>query len=851
VGKVSEGESDPEVKTDPDDSGRVAALAAAAAAFSDAVPDIDALLAIVAEQISRTTGDFCAVVLLSPDGQRIEPVAAYHRDPTVVEDANVLIGSSIQIDASGPWKTALQERRSIFIEIDPDNLPANLAPHQARHIKRWRMRQAVMIPMIAQGRVVGGLNLNRMEGSTPLTEDDVKLLESLATRAARAIATAQLMRDQKLTANELETRVSDRTKELTTANQFLDSLLENIPNMIFVKDAKDLRFVRFNLAGEDLLGFSRDELIGKNDFDFFPADQAEQFISADRETLRKGQLVDIPEENIQTKAKGARVLHTRKIPVLDASGEPSFLLGISEDITEAKKVQEALRQAQEEAEKASRAKSQFLANMSHELRTPLNAILGFSALLRDDATGRLDEATRLRFLNQIHSSGQHLLELINDVLDLSKVEAGQMDLLLQPVELGQLIDEVRATVEPLARTKSVALNIVLAPELRLVADPAKVRQMLLNLVSNAIKFTPSGGRIDIRRRRLEALIEISVTDTGIGIAEEDLGRLFTEFQQLDAGRGQRQEGTGLGLALTKRFAELHGGRVSVESKLGKGSTFTLHLPIQPPMPRAAAPVTPAPTAEIDLTRPLVLVVDDNPEAAEILVHHLDTGGFRTALARNGLEALKMARDLNPAAITLDILLPEIDGWEVLNRLKADETTRNIPVVVVSVVDNAALGSALGAFDYFVKPVDGQALLSRLGEYTFTTKVKTEPVRVLVVDDEPANLDLMDALLKPAGFEVIRATGGNEGIELAKSRMPSLVLLDLMMPGVTGFDVVEALRDDDATRSIPIMVLTAKTLTEDDKKALNGQVAAIFQRNSMAGPELTGWLRGIVARRLTL
>jgi PAS domain S-box-containing protein len=848
---VSEGESDPEVKTDPDDSGRVAALAAAAAAFSDAVPDIDALLAIVAEQISRTTGDFCAVVLLSPDGQRIEPVAAYHRDPTVVEDANVLIGSSIQIDASGPWKTALQERRSIFIEIDPDNLPANLAPHQARHIKRWRMRQAVMIPMIAQGRVVGGLNLNRMEGSTPLTEDDVKLLESLATRAARAIATAQLMRDQKLTANELETRVSDRTKELTTANQFLDSLLENIPNMIFVKDAKDLRFVRFNLAGEDLLGFSRDELIGKNDFDFFPADQAEQFISADRETLRKGQLVDIPEENIQTKAKGARVLHTRKIPVLDASGEPSFLLGISEDITEAKKVQEALRQAQEEAEKASRAKSQFLANMSHELRTPLNAILGFSALLRDDATGRLDEATRLRFLNQIHSSGQHLLELINDVLDLSKVEAGQMDLLLQPVELGQLIDEVRATVEPLARTKSVALNIVLAPELRLVADPAKVRQMLLNLVSNAIKFTPSGGRIDIRRRRLEALIEISVTDTGIGIAEEDLGRLFTEFQQLDAGRGQRQEGTGLGLALTKRFAELHGGRVSVESKLGKGSTFTLHLPIQPPMPRAAAPVTPAPTAEIDLTRPLVLVVDDNPEAAEILVHHLDTGGFRTALARNGLEALKMARDLNPAAITLDILLPEIDGWEVLNRLKADETTRNIPVVVVSVVDNAALGSALGAFDYFVKPVDGQALLSRLGEYTFTTKVKTEPVRVLVVDDEPANLDLMDALLKPAGFEVIRATGGNEGIELAKSRMPSLVLLDLMMPGVTGFDVVEALRDDDATRSIPIMVLTAKTLTEDDKKALNGQVAAIFQRNSMAGPELTGWLRGIVARRLTL
>jgi CheY-like chemotaxis protein/two-component sensor histidine kinase len=454
-------------------------------------------------------------------------------------------------------------------------------------------------------------------------------------------------------------------------------------------------------------------------------------------------------------------------------------------------------------------------------------------------------------LNQIHSSGQHLLELINDVLDLSKVEAGQMDLLLQPVELGQLIDDVRATVEPLARTKSIALNIVLAPELRLVADPAKVRQMLLNLVSNAIKFTPSGGRIAIRRRRIESAVEISVTDTGIGIAEKDLGRLFTEFQQLDAGRGQRQEGTGLGLALTKRMAELHGGQVTVESEPGKGSTFTLRLPVQPKMRRAPAPVTPPPPAEIDLSRPLVLVVDDNPEAAEILVHHLDTGGFRTELARTGPEALTMARDLRPAAITLDILLPEVDGWEVLNRLKADEATRNIPIVVVSVVDNAALGLALGAFDYFVKPVDGKALLSRLTEYTFTTKVKTEQVSVLVVDDEPANLDLLEALLKPAGFGVLRAGGGQEGIDMAKSLLPNLILLDLMMPKVSGFDVVEALRGEEATRAIPIMVLSAKSLTGDDRRALNGQVAAIFQRNSVAGSELTTWLRRIVTKKQTV
>src|ERR1700686_2353254 len=298
------------------DTGRLAAIAAASGAFSDAVPDREALLAIVAEQISRATGDFCSVVLLSPDGQHIEPVAAYHPDPEVVKDAGALLGIPIELSAAGPWKTVIQKRRPVVTAIDPDHLPANLAPHQARHIQKWRIREAAMIPMVSQDRVVGGLNLNRMEGSSPFREEEIKLLESLATRAASAITTAQLMLTQKKTANELEATVIGRTAELSTANLFLDSMIENMPNMIFVKDAKELRFVRFNLAGEDLLGFSRDELMGKNDFDFFPADQAERFISADRETLRNRHLVDIPEETIQTKNKGTRTLHTKKIPLL-------------------------------------------------------------------------------------------------------------------------------------------------------------------------------------------------------------------------------------------------------------------------------------------------------------------------------------------------------------------------------------------------------------------------------------------------------------------------------------------------------------------------------------------------------
>jgi len=848
---VSRGESGPPPGTEADEPGRLGAIGAAADAFSEAVPDMEALLGIVAEHISRATGNFCSVVLLSPDGKRIEPVAAFDANPSVLQDARAFLGVPIELDAAGPWKSVFSNRRPVVVSIDPDHLPASIAPHQARHIQKWRIREAAMIPMVAGDRVVGGLNLNRMEGSPPLGEDDIKLLESLATRAARAIATAQFMRDQKTTASELEIQMTERTLELGAANQFLDSIIENIPNMIFVKEATGLRFIRLNRAGEDLLGFPSDELMGKNDFDFFPADQAERFISADRETLRNRDLVDIPEETIQTNKKGPRILHTKKIPILDATGEPAFLLGISEDITEAKKTQEALHHAQEEAERANRVKSQFLASMSHELRTPLNAILGFSELLSDDTTGRFDEATRRRFLDQIHSSGQHLLQLINDILDLSKVEAGQMELQLQSVDLGSLINEARETVEPLAQIKAIALHAEPGPELHLIADAAKVKQMLLNLLSNAIKFTPNGGSIQIRGRQVDSWVEIAVSDTGIGIAAENLGRLFTEFQQLDAGPGRQQEGTGLGLALTRRFAELHGGQVTVESVLGKGSTFTLRLPLEATAHRGPAPLEPSPVIANDLGRPLVLVVDDNPQAAEILARTMGTGGFRIKVAHTGPEALSMARDLKPVAITLDILLPEVDGWEVLNRLKADEATRNIPVIVVSVVDNPALGRALGAFDYFVKPVDGKALLSRLSQYRFTTKVKSGPVRVLVVDDEQANLDLLEALLEPAGFGVIRAGGGQEGIDLARSQMPDLILLDLMMPDLTGFDVVEALRAEEATRSIPIMVLTAKALTEDDKRALNGQVAAIFQRNSVAGTELIAWLRRVVAQRQNL
>jgi signal transduction histidine kinase/CheY-like chemotaxis protein/CHASE3 domain sensor protein len=506
---------------------------------------------------------------------------------------------------------------------------------------------------------------------------------------------------------------------------------------------------------------------------------------------------------------------------------------------------EDLRNANNQLLDANRHKTMFLANMSHELRTPLNAILGFSELLRDDDKGQFDAPTGHRFLEQIHTSGQHLLDLINDILDLSKIEAGQMELHAERIDVAESVGLVLSTVEPLAKTKNISLETDSGRGLHLVADPVKLKQMLLNLVSNAIKFTPTGGRVAIQARQVESWIEIAVTDTGIGIAETDLERLFTEFQQLDAGHGRQQEGTGLGLALTRRFAELHGGEVQVKSVPAKGSTFTLRLPVEAKRSIALEPDEVGRIGLMSADRPLVLVVEDNPEAAEILARHLEAGGFRMSIARTGTQALSMARDLLPVAITLDILLPEIDGWEVLTRLKGDELTRNIPVVFISVMDNPALGKALGALDYFVKPVDRSALLSRLDRYRFTAKVQRGEIRVLLVDDEPANLDLLEALLEPEGYKVLRASGGKEGIEVARAQQPQLILLDLMMPGVTGFDVVEVLRTDEATRAIPIMVLTSKRLTSGDKAALNGCVAAVFERNSVAGSELVAWLRAFV------
>jgi CheY-like chemotaxis protein/anti-sigma regulatory factor (Ser/Thr protein kinase) len=420
-----------------------------------------------------------------------------------------------------------------------------------------------------------------------------------------------------------------------------------------------------------------------------------------------------------------------------------------------------------------------------------------------------------------------------------------MELRLQDVAVEPVIAQAVELVEPLAAEKHITIRSEASSVGEVLADAGKLKQMLLNLVSNAIKFTPEGGTVTITARRLQGSVEIAVADTGIGISDADQAKIFTEFHQVDPGPGRRQQGTGLGLALTRRFALLHGGDVRVTSKVGAGSVFTLRLPLQ------VAAVVPADEkvdgAAADPSRPLVLIIEDDVAAAELLTRQLQAAGFRTHVARTGTEAIAKARAMHPAAITLDILLPELDGWEVITRLKREEETSSIPVVVVSVVDNPELGKALGALDYFVKPVDGKLLVDRLRRLKLKTAVEGAATSVMVVDDEPANRQWLARILEPAGFEVIEASGGREAIELAKARPPDLVLLDLMMPDVTGFDVVEALRADPRTSQTPIMILTARHLTEADKRHLNGHVSTILSRGSLGAADLLGLLQQVVEK----
>jgi signal transduction histidine kinase/DNA-binding response OmpR family regulator len=492
-----------------------------------------------------------------------------------------------------------------------------------------------------------------------------------------------------------------------------------------------------------------------------------------------------------------------------------------------------------ELQAASAAKSDFLAAMSHELRTPLNAIIGFSELLLETDDDAADVAVVRSYADHIHGSGLHLLDLINEILDLAKVEAGRLELKIVAFDVDELLAQVAATMRPLAERKSIAVETALPAGTEMRGDPARIRQVAFNLLSNAIKFTGPGGKVRLEAEADHDEVRISVVDNGPGIAADDIGRIFEAFEQV----GGDAEGTGLGLALSRRLAEAHGGRIAVSSVVGKGSWFTVHLPRRTGakvVEQAVEEAVSATTTRSDA--PTVLVIEDDPAAAELLRLHLGGAGFAVTTTASGVEGLAWARQQKPDAIVLDILLPDLDGWEVLQKLKGSPATRSIPVLVASCIDDRPLGLALGAVDYFVKPITREPLLEALGRLTFTTKVRTRTVTALIIDGDPDAVGRYRSVLEPEGFRVLWAADAAAGRDQARSLKPDLILVDVLLGGGDAFDLIAGLKHESATAGIPIWVTTPETLEADDKARLNGNVIGIVQTGDGALEALRTWLR---------
>jgi len=541
---------------------------------------------------------------------------------------------------------------------------------------------------------------------------------------------------------------------------------------------------------------------------------------------------------------------------------------------ELRQINEQLVQSEQRAQAATRAKSQFLANMSHELRTPLNAIIGYSEMLAEEAQD-LGQAGYLPDLQKIQSAGRHLLGLINDILDLSKIEAGKMTLNLESFDVAKMVHEVAATVQPLVAKNGNKLEVSCAEDVgEMYADLTKVRQTLFNLLSNASKFTEKGLiRLEVSRSeigdgrdgtgavrasqapmpatdsRLPSSIFhllFQVSDTGIGMTPEQIAKVFEAFTQAEASTSKKYGGTGLGLAICRRFCQLMGGELTVQSTPGQGSAFTVKLPVRvedPAKSRAegGTSVTEMRKAPTISSGPLVLVIDDDPSVHDLMQRSLAKEGFRVEVALTGQQGLDMAAKLKPTVITLDVMMPGMDGWAVLSALKSNRELADIPVIMMTIVDDKNLAFSLGAAEYLTKPIDWERLNVLLEKYRRTAASRT----VLVIDDDPQARDLLKRALEKNGWQVYEAENGSAGLAAFTTRRPALILLDLLMPEMDGFEFMHELRRRPEGGHVPVIVITSKNITAEDRQRLNGHVTQILQKGGYSIEQLLEEIQRLV------
>ncbi|NNM82110.1 MAG: response regulator [Burkholderiales bacterium] len=670
-------------------------------------------------------------------------------------------------------------------------------------------------------------------------EAEVRVIQALADSTSLAMENVRVY-------GELEQRVRQRTSELS-------AILDNV--QVGVAFSVDGKVALANPKSAELFGYG-------SDLDLHDLPLSELFRSPDGGDFDSGRKALVQEGILETEKRllrhddspfWGRLLAKRLDPSIYPDGE----IWVIEDTSDSKAREAALTELRMAAEEATRFKSEFLASMSHELRTPLNAIIGFSEVLKDGMVGELAEKQK-EYIEDIFESGLHLLSLINDVLDLSKIEAGKMVLEDEPTEVSLLLGNCLSIVKERAMAHRITLKSDLSDELGVAwIDPRKCKQIVYNLLSNAVKFTPEGGTVTlsagiisrsaakIRAESMakvcrgfdeigsESLLQISVKDTGIGISAEDMARLFQPFVQIDSSLSKHFEGTGLGLALVKKLAILHGGSAGLESRVGEGSTFTVWIPHV----RRANGEDSSPDAET-MMGGTVLLVEDDDRAADLMRLQLEMNGCTVMRASSAEAAFSQLGDSLPDLVVLDLLLPGMDGWEFLSRLKSEPGLSKIPVVISSIVAENARGIALGASVVLQKPVtmsDISGALSHLGLPGHSG------LTVLVVDDDPKALELASSCLENEGFSVMRAHGGSEAIRLAREHLPDLVVLDLVMPEMNGFEVAEKLKEDERTAKLPIMVLTAKDLSEEERRALEGQVRKIMEKSKF---DRAGFLREV-------
>jgi PAS domain S-box-containing protein len=629
------------------------------------------------------------------------------------------------------------------------------------------------------------------------------------------------------------------------------SLIESNIDALMATDPRGI-ITDVNKQTEALTGCTRDELIGAPFKNYFTdSSRAEEGINR---VLAEGKLTNY---ELTARARDGKltVVSYNATTFHDRDRSLQGVIAAARDMTELKRIEEALQQKNAELEEASRMKSEFLANMSHELRTPLNAIIGFSEVLRDGLIGELTEQQR-GFIGDIFGSGTHLLSLINDILDLSKVEAGKMVLDLEPVNVSSLFANSLSIIKEKAATHHIGLSMDVADDVGLMqADTRKVKQVVYNLLSNAVKFSVDHGKVTLRANRVPRakvaqvtgslpgrslpladnefteFLEISVTDSGIGIAQDSFEQLFKPFSQIDVGLARKFEGTGLGLAMVKLLVELHGGAVAVASEVGKGSCFTVWLPFRTVEEEGAIPARAlvAPLGALPAGARTALVVENDFKAADLIRVQLEAEGFKVLHAASAEAALALAVQQPVALITLDVLLPNMDGWDLLSRLKQTPALRHIPVVIISIVADRNRGFALGAAAVMQKPISRQELYETLVVLGLFPVSQGKSLKVLIVDDDPMAVELIAVRMAGLANTVLRSYGGRDAIETAQRELPDLIVLDLMMPDVNGFDVVAALSEDPETAGIPILVVTVKRVTAEDRAKLQGSVKTIIEK----------------------